>query len=62
MSITDGQIVLQEAAGAALPTVDIARSLSRMGARAYYPALRDYGPKVCPRLSPRPHRQRRYNR
>ena len=56
MSITDGQIVLQEAAGAALPTVDIARSLSRMGARAYYPALRDYGPKVCPRLSPRPHR------
>lgn len=46
MSITDGQIVLCEASGDALPTVDIARSLSRMGTRAYYPAIRDYGPKA----------------
>lgn len=47
MSISDGQIVLREVASdAGLPAIDAAASLSRMGTRAYYPALQNFGPDV----------------
>ena len=48
MSITDGQIVLRETHDAdQLPSLDVAASLSRMGIRAYHPALQQLAPQVC---------------
>jgi F0F1-type ATP synthase alpha subunit len=47
MSISDGQIVLQEATSSScMPPLNIAASLSRMGTRAYYPALQQLAPQV----------------
>lgn len=53
MSISDGQIVLRRAERAdSVPALDAAASLSRMGTRAYYPALQSFGPQVrTPRLA-----------
>eukprot|EP00892_Ulva_mutabilis_P004027 jgi/Ulvmu1/1997/UM012_0159.1 len=47
MSIADGQAVLRAAAAGERPlTLDCTTSLSRLGSRAYPPALKDLAPKV----------------
>jgi F0F1-type ATP synthase alpha subunit len=47
MSIADGQIVLNQSTDSTtIPRLDVAQSLSRMGTRAYYPAVKDLAPKV----------------
>ena len=47
MSISDGQIVLQEAQDEhVVPRLNFASSLSRMGTRAYYIALQELAPQV----------------
>lgn len=47
MSIADGQAVLRPAGDGARPlTLDCTTSLSRLGARAYPPALKELAPKV----------------
>ena len=49
MSISDGQIVVHRAEGTSGDSIEInyRQSLSRMGTRAYYPAMQDLAPQVC---------------
>jgi F0F1-type ATP synthase alpha subunit len=48
MSITDGQIVLLDTAeDGNVPRLNVTSSLSRLGTRAYFPALQDLAPQVC---------------
>jgi len=46
MSIADGQAVFVRAPGGGAPRVDAAASVSRVGARAYPPALRSIAPSI----------------